>query len=43
MNMNKGILNFVEAVIVLFAGWLSFGFKEWAWCPVKVDNRIDRF
>lgn len=36
MNILVDILNFIDGVISLFA-------KNWAWCPVKVDNRIDRY
>lgn len=43
MNMKSNIFSFVEVVMNLFAGWLSFETKQWDWCPVKVDNRIDRF
>ena len=36
MNIIVDIFNFVEEILNLFA-------KEWAWCPIKVDNRTDRF
>ncbi len=34
MNILVDILNFVDGVISLIQ-------KDWAWCPVKVNNRID--
>lgn len=42
MNM-KSIFNFTVEVIDLLANWLNSNSKEWAWCPIKVDNRTDRF
>ncbi len=36
MNKLFDIFNLVVEV-------LSFDAKAWAWCPVKVDNRNDRF
>ncbi len=43
MNMiNNVISGIVTEVMNLFA-WLSFNAEEWGWCPVKVNNRIDRF
>ena len=36
MNIIVDIFNFVGEVLNLFT-------KEWAWCPIKVDNRNDRF
>ncbi len=42
MNINL-IFNFVAEVINLFASWLSYNNKEWAWCTVRVDNRSDMF
>ncbi len=42
MNIINRIFSVVEEVMNLFASWLSFNAEEWAWCPVKVDNRICR-
>lgn len=42
MNINF-IFNFVQDIIDLFANWLSSDSKEWAWCPVRVDNRDSGF
>ena len=42
MNMQSLIFNFVEKVMSLFADWFSFNHKEWAWCPVRVNDRIKR-
>lgn len=41
--MKFNIFNFAEVIFDLFASWFSFENKTWAWCPVKVDNRYDRF
>ncbi len=41
--MNMNIFNFAQKVLGLFASWLTFESREWAWCPVRVNNRIDRF
>lgn len=41
--MNINIFNFVENIMNVLASWLSLDRNEWAWCPIKVDNRIDRF
>ena len=35
--------SFVENVVNLFANWLFSNEKEWAWCPIKVDNRTDKY
>ncbi len=42
MNM-KSIFNFVSEVIDLLANWLFSNAKEWVWCPIKVDNRTDKY
>lgn len=39
----NAIFNFISEVMNLFASWLSFNTKEWGWCPVRVDNRFDRY
>lgn len=36
MNKLFNIFNFVEEILDLFTA-------KWAWCPIKVDNRTDRF
>ncbi len=36
MNKLFDIFNLVVEV-------LSFNVEAWAWCPIKVDNRNDRF
>ena len=42
MNM-KSVFNFIEEIMNLLANWLSVEKKEWAWCPIKVDNRTDEY
>ena len=42
MNINL-IFNYIAEIMNLFASWLSIDNKEWAWCPVRVNNRSDRF
>lgn len=42
MNMSS-LFNFVEAVMNLLSNWLSCDKKELDWCPVRVDNRFDRY
>ena len=42
MNMSS-LFNFVEVVMNFFSYWLSFDKKDFAWCPVKVDNHFDRY
>ncbi len=37
--MNINIINFVEQIISLLNKWFSFDKKEFAWCPVRVNNR----
>lgn len=37
------IFNFVSEIMNILASWLSVDKKEWGWCPVRVDNRNDRF
>jgi len=41
--MNMKIFNFVEVIMNLFTNWLSCDEEKFAWCPVKVDNRINRY
>ncbi len=41
MSIKSIILNFVEVVMSLFTAWLSVNKKELAWCPIRVNNRID--
>ena len=36
MNIIVDIFNFIVEVLNLTT-------KAWAWCPIKVDNRNDRF
>ncbi len=40
--MNINIFSFTEQLLDLLTTWFSFTSKEWAWCPVKVNNRIDK-
>lgn len=42
MSMNS-LFNFVETVMNLLTSWLSCEKKELGWCPVRVDNRFDRY
>lgn len=36
MNINL-IINFVTEVVRTLTDW------QWSWCPVRVDNRFDRY
>lgn len=42
MNMHS-LVNFVETIVSLLANWFDCDKKEWGWCPVRVDNRFDRY
>lgn len=38
--MNKLSISYIVSEIVsLFANWLSYDKKEWAWCPIERDYR----
>ena len=44
LNYEYAILNFYfcRKSYEPFADWFSFNHKEWAWCPVRVNDRIKR-
>ena len=42
MNISS-IINFVAEIVEVLTNWLNNDQKEWAWCPVRVDNRSDRY
>ena len=42
MNISS-IINFVADIVSTLTNWLNNDKKEWAWCPVRVDNRFDRY
>lgn len=42
MNISS-IINFVAEIVEVLTNWLNNDKKELAWCPVRVDNRFDRY
>ncbi len=40
--MNMNIFNFIKQVINLLTSGVSFKKEVWAWCPVRVNNRINK-
>ena len=42
MNMQSFIFDIVEKIMGLFADWFSFNQKEWAFCPIRIDDREKR-
>ncbi len=43
MNMNFNFFTTVKKAINLFTNWFSFEIKDWAWCPVRVNNNDREF
>ena len=42
MNISS-IINFVTEFVATLTNWMNNDKKEWAWCPIRVDNRSDRY